>query len=123
MQISKRLTQTLAGIAVVLAALSAPAATSAAAEDAANALRAKMGLEVAKTWCANCHLASRESTSAVQTDVPTFPEIADRDDQSASKIENFLFAPTHPMPKLDLSREEIRNLTAYILSLRTKSAE
>ena len=119
MHISKHLMQTLTGLAF----LAATAGTSLAAEDAANSVRAKMGFEIAKTWCVNCHLPARESTAATQTDVPTFPEIADRSDQSASKIENFLFAPTHPMPKLDLSREEIKNLTAYILSLRTKSAE
>ena len=119
MHISKRLIQTVAGLAVV----AVTAGTSLAADDAANSVRAKMGFEIAKTWCVNCHLPAREATGTAQTDVPTFPEIADRSDQSASKIENFLFAPSHPMPKLDLSREEIKNLTAYILSLRTKTTE
>lgn len=119
MQISKCLTQMFTALAV----MAATAGTGLAADDAANNLRAKMGFEVAKTWCVNCHLTSRDSTAATQVDAPTFPEIADRDDQSASKIENFLFAPTHPMPRLDLSRDEIKNLTAYILSLRTKTTE
>ena len=82
-----------------------------------------MGLETAKTWCVNCHLTSPDSAGTAQSDVPTFPEIANRDDQSPSKIDGFLFAPRHPMPRLDLSREEIRNLTAYIMSLRTKAED
>ena len=81
------------------------------------AVRADLGREIAKAWCTQCHVVEPEGAGFAQSDVPTFDEIANRAGQSVGRVENFLIDPHPPMPNLQLSREEMRNLATYILSL------
>ena len=78
---------------------------------------AEAGGEIARRWCANCHLVSPDQ-SAVVADVPSFPSIAQRTDSEIEALEGFLIDPHPPMPDMSLTREEIRDLLAYIRSLR-----
>ena len=78
---------------------------------------ADTGRAVAELWCASCHLVSPDQTSAV-ADVPSFPSIAQRSDSEIEALEGFLADPHPPMPDLSLTRNEIRDLLAYIRSLR-----
>ncbi len=82
--------------------------------------RAGFGLEIAQMWCAQCHVVDPEGGFA-QSDVPTFSEIANRPDQSIESVENFLGNPHPPMPNLHLSREAMRNLATYVLSLKREN--
>ena len=91
-----------------------------AAGSAASALakgNAESGGAIAERWCASCHLVSAGQTAAV-ADVPTFPSIAQRTDSEIEALEGFLADPHPPMPDMSLTRSEIRDLLAYIRSLR-----
>ena len=78
---------------------------------------ADTGGAIAERWCSSCHLVSPEQTSAV-ADVPSFMSIAQRSDSELDALEGFLADPHPPMPDMSLTRNEIRDLLAYIRSLR-----
>ena len=77
------------------------------------------GLKTARTLCATCHLIGEPPNSGTAADVPSFSSIANRPNQSTQKLSNWLIEPHVPMPNLHLTRKEIRDLAAYILTLRT----
>ena len=78
---------------------------------------AERGEQLARQWCASCHLVSEEQASAT-TEAPPFPAIAQRSPDEISALAGFLADPHPPMPDLSLTREEIRALLAYIASLK-----
>ena len=86
---------------------------------AALAQDAAAGRMLAQTWCANCHTVdARPMVSADQ--VPGFAVIANRPGVTADGLRTFLSAPHGRMPDLSLSRTDIDNAIAYLLTLRTK---
>ena len=79
----------------------------------------KQGKVLAEKLCTNCHLVG----GAVQqehanADVPSFPEIANLEGQTAGAITARIMLPKHPMPTIPLTKAELADLAAYILSLR-----
>jgi mono/diheme cytochrome c family protein len=89
-----------------------------AQSDGITAQSAARGLERARLWCAQCHVVEVDSPATTVTEAPSFHHIANLDDQSELKIRGFLQVPHLPMPNLDLTRAEIKDLTTYIWSLR-----
>ena len=83
----------------------------------AKAADAKHGAELAKRWCASCHVVDSGQKQA-SADVPPFPAIANRSDFSAEKLAFFLLDPHPKMPNFPLSRNEAGDIAAYIGSLR-----
>jgi mono/diheme cytochrome c family protein len=77
------------------------------------------GKVIAERWCAACHQVSPEQTTA-SADVPSFMTIAEmRATPSAlAALEGFLADPHPLMPDMSLTRQEIRDLVAYIGSLK-----
>ena len=75
------------------------------------------GQELATRLCSNCHLVSAAQTDAV-ADVPTFMEIANAPNQTAAMIVGRIIIPKHPMPVIPMTRSELNDLAAYIMSLR-----
>lgn len=77
------------------------------------------GAELARRLCAGCHLP-REGEPRLQgtADVPTFPEIARKEGQTAEHITGKILMPAHPMPSIQLTQGEIADLAAYILGLK-----
>jgi mono/diheme cytochrome c family protein len=78
---------------------------------------ATRGRAIAERWCASCHLVGPGQSQAA-SDPPSFGSIAKRTPSELDALAGFLADPHPPMPKLSLSREEIRDLLAYIASLR-----
>ena len=78
---------------------------------------AKHGADLAKRWCASCHLVDGEQKQA-SADVATFAQIAQQSDFTAEKVAFFLLDPHPKMPNFPLSRIEASDLAAYIASLR-----
>ena len=76
------------------------------------------GKAIAMRWCASCHLVESGQATAPAAGVPSFAAIAARPDQSAERIAGAIVAPHPPMPDLQLSRQQIADLAAYILSLK-----
>lgn len=84
---------------------------------AAMAADAGHGAELAKRWCATCHLVDSNQRQA-NADVPPFATIARKPDFSPEKLAFFLLDPHPKMPNFPLSRAEAADLAAYIASLR-----
>jgi mono/diheme cytochrome c family protein len=79
------------------------------------------GKDIAKRWCAGCHLVEHEQKSAPTDQAPPFASIATKTDFGASKLALLLLEPHPNMPKLELSRSEIADLAEYILTLKRPS--
>ena len=90
-----------------------PNLTERTAPDIAN------GKAIAEKLCVGCHLIDKTSGGGTPADVPSFPSVANRSKQSVEALTNWLMAPHPPMPDPHLTRQEIRDLAGYIISLRT----
>jgi len=79
----------------------------------------EQGERIAQRWCAPCHLASPDQKQA-SADVPPFVTLArSKTDQ---QLAAFLTDPHPRMPNLNLSREEIADIVAFIRSLAPTDA-
>jgi mono/diheme cytochrome c family protein len=76
------------------------------------------GKSLAGKLCVGCHVIDRGAAAIPQPDVPSFPAIADRPNQTVEALTTWLLAPHTPMPDPHLSRVEIRDLASFIFSLR-----
>jgi mono/diheme cytochrome c family protein len=74
------------------------------------------GERLAKQWCAACHIVSADQTRGADN-VPAFSAIARMRGFSAETIGQFLLDPHPRMPDMQLTRDEARDLGAYIASL------
>ena len=97
------------GASLVIAVSSGAAAQSAGDPDA--------GLQIAKTWCINCHVVTRDQSQGTSNGAPPFTAIAKTKAITPEALRTFLQTPHHRMPDLHLSRNEIDDVSAYIFSL------
>ena len=74
------------------------------------------GEQLAKRWCASCHIVAPDQTRGADS-VPTFASIARQPGFSADKIAKFLMDPHPKMPDMQLGRREAADLGAYIATL------
>jgi mono/diheme cytochrome c family protein len=96
---------------VLLAAALSLGASSAVAADADH------GADLAKRWCASCHVVANGQTQA-SADVASFASVARTPDLTPERLAFFLLDPHPKMPDFPLSRTEATDLAAYIRSLR-----
>ncbi|MDQ0326636.1 mono/diheme cytochrome c family protein [Rhodopseudomonas julia] len=75
------------------------------------------GRAIAEKWCATCHVVSETQTSATPA-APSFAAIGQKYRNGISALAAFLADPHPVMPDMSLTRQEIRDLTAYIEGLR-----
>jgi cytochrome c len=101
--------------AVLLAGFMCPASaqTGSPGEDVRN------GARLAGALCSNCHDVGTGTAERMLADVPGFAEIASRPGASAERLENFILVPHPAMPEVQLSRDELADIVAYILSLKS----
>ncbi len=78
------------------------------------------GKEVARAWCASCHVVEANPNRAIAGSVPSFFAIADRPTSTADGLRAFLATQHGRMPNLNLSNANIENTIAYILTLKGK---
>lgn len=76
------------------------------------------GHELAVRWCSSCHVVDPGQQRQGSDEVPTFAAIAAMKSTTAASLTVFLATPHGQMPDYTLSREDIANVSAYILSLR-----
>lgn len=94
--------------AAVFTALSAAAGAQATGD-------AAQGHALAQRWCSSCHIVDERSQAP---DIaPPFSAIARRQGPDHAWVRAWLAAPHPPMPKLDLSRQQINDVVAYLDSL------
>ena len=99
-----------------LAQVSVVAAT-ALSGSVALAADADHGADLAKRWCAACHVVDGDQKQA-SADAPPFAAIAAKSNFTPEKVAFFLLDPHPKMPNFPLSRNEAADLAAYISSLR-----
>ncbi len=75
------------------------------------------GRELARTWCASCHAVELRPAQAGDA-VPGFSAIAAMPSTTAMSLTAFLQTPHGRMPNFQLSRQQVDDAVAYILSLR-----
>lgn len=95
-------------ICLLLGVISGIGKSSALAADADH------GADLARRWCASCHVVANGQTQA-SADVPSFASVARMPDFSPEGLA-FLLDPHPKMPNFPLSRTEAS--AAYIASLR-----
>ena len=80
--------------------------------------RAGEGKAIAERWCAAWHQVSPEQTRA-SADVPSFMTVVEMRASPGDLValEGFLADPHPVMPDMSLTRQEIRDIVAYISSL------
>jgi mono/diheme cytochrome c family protein len=93
-------------------------ATAMLAAGAARAQDVKVGKAIAQVWCSNCHLVDPQQQRTARDGVPTFLAIARMKSTTEMSLVASLKAPHGGMPDSTLSRREIQDVSAYILSLR-----
>ena len=73
------------------------------------------GSNLTRRWCSGCHVvdASGEGTDAA----PSFQSIAQDRGEDQTWLRAWLVAPHPQMPDLNLSRDEIDDIVAYLSSL------
>ena len=76
------------------------------------------GRELAARLCTNCHVIDVEPTGPVRADVPSFPAIANRPGVTAEGLAGAIIIPHPAMPTVQLVTGEIRDIVAYIQSLK-----
>ncbi|WP_146101915.1 c-type cytochrome [Rhodopila globiformis] len=100
---------------LVLTALLAASPTSRAAALAGDP---QAGHAMAQKWCTNCHIVDSGQKRGTSTGAPTFDAIAQMKTTTEMGLHVFLQTPHDRMPDLHLTRNEIDDVSAYILSLK-----
>ena len=76
------------------------------------------GARIAHTWCTNCHVVDSQDKGVKSDAAPPFDSIARQSGVTTTAIQVFLSTPHTRMPDFSLTRTEIRDVSAYIMSLR-----
>lgn len=102
---------------IALAAFSGSvAATAVAAQEFGDVQR---GRQLAREVCASCHAVGAGETRSPVAGAPSFEAVANTPGMTAAALAVWLTAHAHPtMPMIVLTREDVRNVSAYILNLR-----
>jgi mono/diheme cytochrome c family protein len=95
---------------------SAALALSIGLSTAAQAADPRHGEELARRWCAACHVVAADQLKGGDN-VPTFASIAHRPEFNPARLAFFLLDPHPKMPNMDLTRREAEDLAAYIAEL------
>ncbi len=109
---TKRAGTVLAAVFFLIAAVPAVPAAQAAG-------RSAEGQQIAARWCAACHVVASDQVSA-NSDAPSFASIGStlKTDADKNALQLFLADPHPVMPNMNLTRQEVADLVAYIASLR-----
>src|SRR5665648_237659 len=75
------------------------------------------GKELAQRLCSDCHLVTSEQQHDV-ADVPSFHEISNMQSQTEGTIMGKIVIPKHPMPVIPITKSELSDLAAYIMTLK-----
>ena len=75
------------------------------------------GEELARRWCAECHVVAPDQQHAI-AQAPPFATVAAKPDFDVNRLATFLLEPHPKMPSMNLTRIETADIAAYIGSLR-----
>ena len=80
---------------------------------------ADKGKALAETLCSGCHNVWMGPVDRDKNEIPSFYDVANRPDQTPHLLAAGIIFPHPEMPKVPFTNEELRNIVAYIMSLRT----
>ncbi|HTR83278.1 MAG TPA: cytochrome c [Reyranella sp.] len=86
----------------------------------ASAQDAERGHQLARRWCAGCHVVEPSATEARADGVPSFPAVAAMRGLSSDRLRAAMNPKHGPMPSLSLARRDEDDLIAYIESLKRR---
>lgn len=78
------------------------------------------GRQLANRWCADCHIVGTGQPRAGNDGVPSFAAIADTRGMTEMSLKAYLATPHPPMPNIALTRQQMDEIVAYILSLQRR---
>lgn len=105
--------------AAVGSALAVFAASAAMAQTRLNTGDPVNGKTVGERLCASCHaVTAPAASSTTNPDIMSFPALARRPNLSAEYLAGRIIIPHPAMPDTSLNVSEIRDVIAYILSLK-----
>ena len=78
---------------------------------------AQHGRDLAKRWCASCHVVSPDQQSA-SADAPPFATVARYPNFDPKRLAYFLLEPHPKMPQMALGRAAADDIAAYIQTLK-----
>ena len=76
------------------------------------------GEKLAQQWCAECHVVTGLEGPPAIDGVPTFSTVANEPSVTELSLRAFFKTPHPPMPNFILTREQMDEIVAYILSLK-----
>lgn len=76
------------------------------------------GKQLAATWCANCHRIAPGGPGPATDIAPSFAAIAALPSTTSMSLRAYLRTPHANMPDYRLSREELDDIVAYLLTVR-----
>jgi len=76
------------------------------------------GQQIAAKLCSNCHVVNGNGAPAPRGDVPSFRSIANGPRSTPEALAAAIILPHPEMPGIALTRDEIRHVIAYIVSLK-----
>jgi mono/diheme cytochrome c family protein len=76
------------------------------------------GLALARSVCSECHAIGRGQVGSPNPSAPTFTELANTPGMTTTALYAALTTPHANMPNLILGAERIRDVSAYIVSLK-----
>jgi mono/diheme cytochrome c family protein len=91
-------------------------ATATAAAAADDLSRSQAGHVYAETYCSKCHGIGAGPSPLAQA--PRFKDVAEQSGVTAMSLQAFLQSSHPTMPNLIIEPEDMRNVIAYILSLK-----
>jgi mono/diheme cytochrome c family protein len=87
-----------------------------AMSETAGAADAYNGAQIARRWCAPCHVVAGDQQETTG-EAPPFASIGARPGFDTEQLTMFLLDPHPKMPNMSLTRIEAGDLAAYIASL------
>lgn len=104
--------------AVIVVAAGALDAVPLRADVVAPPVDAANGAALSERLCASCHVVGAKDNRAGEAGIPSFTAIANQPNQTGELVAGAIIVPHPPMPTVPLSLPEIRDIVAYIMSLR-----
>jgi mono/diheme cytochrome c family protein len=76
---------------------------------------AEAGKLLAQRWCSSCHQI--EPSAAAKDTAPSFASLGVQKDKDPGWVRAWLFNPHAPMQGINLSRQQVDDIVAYLQSL------
>lgn len=77
------------------------------------------GHEFVRKNCTPCHSVEKDQAARPEHTAPSFQAVADTPGMSAIALTAWFRSPHHSMPNFVIATRDVRDINAYILSLKT----